>query len=633
MALQVMTTIPRSEAFLQKAMQAAKVGLWDWDLRSNVVTCSDEWKLQLGYGKNEILDDLNEWESRVHPDDLPKIRQKLAEYRMHPWPDFEEEFRIQHKDGSCRWMLSRGGLVMDEKGQPASMAGCHVDITRHKLIEISLQESRRKLEEAQRIAHVGHWERDLRTDFITWSGETCRIFGLSSEGLQMSFQEFLKRVHPDDRARVAHFLENAIGKLQRYSVEYKVQRTDGEEQFVHSEGEVVRDISGQALRAFGTLQDITGRIKAEPALRQNENKLRLVIDTMPAMAWIVLPTGAIEFLNRRWLDYSGLSLEEAIKDPTGTMHPEDIPRVMEKWSRDMAAGESYEDEMRLRRADGEYRWFLVRTAPLFDEQGHILKWYGTSTDIEDRKLAEEALQETQALLARVARVSIVGELTASIAHEVNQPLGGIVTNAEAALNWLSGHSPDLTEAREALQRIISDATRASEVIARIRSLLKSGKSIKTRFGLDEIIEEIVALIKTEAQRRHVTVQTQLEPNLPEINADRVQIQQVLMNLVMNSLDALSTVEDRPRVLTIQAYTGSADFVRIAVQDTGIGIDPQRLKDIFDPFHTTKPHGLGLGLSISRSIIEAHGGALSAVSNDGPGVTFQFTLPVNGGSAA
>ncbi len=628
MALQVMTTIPRSEAFLQKAMQAAKVGLWDWDLRSNVVTCSDEWKLQLGYGKNEILDDLNEWESRVHPDDLPKIRQKLAEYRMHPWPDFEEEFRIQHKDGSWRWMLSRGGLVMDEKGQPASMAGCHVDITRHKLIEISLQESRRKLEEAQRIAHVGHWERDLRTDFITWSGETCRIFGLSSEGLQMSFQEFLKRVHPDDRARVAHFLENAIGKLQRYSVEYKVQRTDGEEQFVHSEGEVVRDSSGQALRAFGTLQDITGRIKAENALRQSENKLRLVIDTMPAMAWIVLPTGAIEFLNRRWLDYSGLSLEEAIKDPTGTMHPEDIPRVMKKWSRDMAAGESYEDEMRLRRADGEYRWFLVRTAPLFDEQGHILKWYGTSTDIEDRKRAEEALQETQALLARVARVSIVGELTASIAHEVNQPLGGIVTNAEAALNWLSGHSPDLTEAREALQRIISDATRASEVIARIRSLLKSGKSIKTRFGLDEIIEEIVALIKTEAQRRHVTVQTQLEPNLPEINADRVQIQQVLMNLVMNSLDALSTVEDRPRVLTIQAYTGSADFVRIAVQDTGIGIDPQRLKDIFDPFHTTKPHGLGLGLSISRSIIDAHGGHLVVIRNDGPGVTFQLTLPMN-----
>jgi PAS domain S-box-containing protein len=805
-----MTSTPQwSAAFLQQAVHAARVGLWDWDLRTNLVTYSVEWKHHLGYAEDEISNALNEWESRVHPDDLPKIRQRIAEYRKSPWPDFEEEFRIQRKDCSWRWMLTRAELVMDEKGEPTRMIGCHLDITRHKLIEIelgrvnralrlisgsnltlvqlgdedtvlekvcrlavevggyqmawvgfaeqnerktvrpaaqagfepgylesaviswadepqgrgpagtairtartcisrnipadpafepwrdaaaqagyqstialplrsegsvfgtlsiyaaevdafgpaevrvleelasdlafgltvirtraerdragqALKESQRKLEEAQRIAHVGHWERDFKTDLITWSGETYRVFGQLPEDRQMCFQDYLKLVHPDDRARVVHSVEDAVGKLRHYSIDYKIVRPDGEERFVHSEGEVVRDNFGEPLRAFGTLQDITERKKSENALRQSERKLRLVIDTIPAMAWIVLPTGAVAFMNQRWLEYSGLSLEEAIKEPTRTMHPEDIPRVMERWSRDMAAGHPFEDEMRLRRADGEYRWFLVRTVPLLDERGNIIEWYGTSTDIEDQKRAEEALRETQALLARVARVSIVGELTASIAHEVNQPLGGIVTNAEAALNWVSDDRPNLKEAREALQRIIRDGTRASEVVARIRSLLKNGKPNKTRFGLDQIIREIIALTKSEARRRRVSVQTRLGPNLPQVTADRVQVQQVLMNLVMNSLDALSGVPDRPRVLRIQADTDAPRSVRVEVQDTGIGIDPHLMKNIFEPFHTTKPHGLGLGLSISRSIIEAHGGRLRAIHNDGPGATFQFTLPV------
>jgi C4-dicarboxylate-specific signal transduction histidine kinase len=229
-------------------------------------------------------------------------------------------------------------------------------------------------------------------------------------------------------------------------------------------------------------------------------------------------------------------------------------------------------------------------------------------------------------MRRVARASIVGELTASIAHEVNQPLAGIVTNAKAALNWVSDDSPNLKEAREALQRIIRDGNRASEVLARIRSFLKNGKPHKTRFGLHQVIREIIALTKSEARKRKVSVQARLRTNLPQVNADRVQVQQVLMNLVMNSLDALSAVRDRPRILRIQADTDIPRFLRVAVHDTGIGIEPHRMRDIFAPFHTTKSHGLGLGLSISRSIIAAHRGRLRTIRHDGPDVTFQFTLP-------
>src|SRR6266404_3594266 len=444
------------------------------------------------------------------------------------------------------------------------------------------------------------------------------------------------RLYSPDGKFVAHE-DSKMAEVLKTGVEARdlevvIERPDGSRITVLVNIAPLRNRAGELIGAMNCFQDITERKDSENTLRQRGRQLRLVIDTIPTMAWIILPDGTLDFLNQRWLDYTGLSLEKAVEQPTSTVHPEDLPRALEKWTRAMAAGESSEDEMRLRRADGEYRWFLVRTAPLFDDQGNILRWYGTSTDIEDRKRAEEALRETQAVLAHVARASLVSELTASIAHEVNQPLGAIVTNAEAGLNWLSEGSPDLNEAREALQRIIRDGSRASEVVTRIRSLLRNGKASKTRFGLDEIIQEIIALTKTEAQRRHVSVQIRLGPNLPEVTADRVQVQQVLMNLVMNSLDALSTVADRPRILTIQADTNCPTSVRIAVQDTGPGINPQHMKDIFSPFYTTKPHGLGLGLSISRSIIEAHGGRLRAKPNDGPGVTFQFTLPVNGNNA-
>ena len=393
-----------------------------------------------------------------------------------------------------------------------------------------------------------------------------------------------------------------------------------------------KNSAGKLIGAMNCFQDITERKEAENRLRQSERQLRLSIDTIPAMAWITLPDGTLEFINQRWRDYTGLSLQEALKDPLGTIYTEELSRVLENWQRDMAARRTSEDEMRLRRADGEYRWFLVRTAPLFDERGTILRWYGTSADIEDLKRAEEALLETQSALARVSRATVVGELTASIAHEVNQPLAAVVTNASAALRWLESKPPNLNETREALQRIVRDGNRASDVVARIRALLKNGTPIKTSFDISEPIAEIISLMEIEAQRGQIIVQTEIASNLPPVTADRVQLQQVLMNLTMNALDALSNVTDQARNLTIRAEKASSNTMLIAVQDNGIGISAENMKNIFEPFYTTKRNGLGLGLSISRSIIESHGGHLWATPNIGPGITFQFTLPVrNGGT--
>jgi PAS domain S-box-containing protein len=253
-------------------------------------------------------------------------------------------------------------------------------------------------------------------------------------------------------------------------------------------------------------------------------------------------------------------------------------------------------------------------------------------DLSEQKRAEEALRRSQAHLAEaqtelahVTRVTALGELAASIAHEVNQPLAGMLTNANASLRWLTGDPPNLSEASEAVRRIIRDGRRAGDVISRMRSLFKKAGTAKDRLDLNEAIEEVVTLTQSEVRRNKLALRTELAADLPPVMGDRVQLQQVVVNLILNAIEAMATVEDRARDLVITTQRGEGDEIRVAVRDSGIGFDPLNVERIFDAFHTTKPGGLGMGLSISRSIVESHGGRLWAESNDGPGATFQFTL--------
>jgi signal transduction histidine kinase len=252
--------------------------------------------------------------------------------------------------------------------------------------------------------------------------------------------------------------------------------------------------------------------------------------------------------------------------------------------------------------------------------------------ISERNQAQDALHKAQAELSHMTRLTTMGELTASIAHEVNQPLAGVVTNANAGLRWLAGAPPDLNETREALLRIVRDGNRASDVIARIRTLLKKGETDRTRLDVNRVIEEMVELTRGEVRQRNVSLKTELSANLPLISADRVQLQQVLLNLIINAAEAMSANKDRPRLLSIRSEQDQPSALRVAVKDTGVGINSQQVERLFDAFYTTKPHGLGMGLSICRSIVEAHGGRLWATPNNGPGATFQFTLPIEPGDA-
>jgi len=371
-------------------------------------------------------------------------------------------------------------------------------------------------------------------------------------------------------------------------------------------------------------KQIAERERAEEALRRSEDRLRLVIDTLPALVWSKLPDGSADFLNQRFREYTGLSLAEGLGwGWMNAFHPED--RAEEEWRAAFAIGEPFEREARLRRSDGAYRWFLLRAVPLRDERGNVVKWYGTTTDIEDRKRAEEALLEAQANLARVTRAVAMGELAAAIAHEVNQPLAAIVTNGNFCLRELTGGRQNVAKLREAIAEIVNDGTRASTVISRIRSLLVKGAPDRAELDINEVIQDVTRLLRNELSRNRVSLRTDLAADLPRPLADRVQVQQVLINLIMNGIDAMRNLTDQPRELFIKSAK-SPDGVLVQIQDSGSGLDPEQVGQVFEPFFTTKPEGIGMGLSISRSIVESHGGRLWAAGAPTDGAIFQFTLP-------
>jgi len=360
-------------------------------------------------------------------------------------------------------------------------------------------------------------------------------------------------------------------------------------------------------------------------LRRQERKLRDVIETIPTFAWTALPDGSVDFVNRHWQEYTGLSAERTVGSGwQAAVHAADLKRHAEKWRVSQATGEPFENEVRYRRAaDEQYRWFLARAVPLRDQRGKILKWYGISTDIEDRKRAEEEREKLRADLAHVNRVSTLGEMAASLAHEIKQPIAAAITSANSCIEWLAHEPPNLDRARAAAGRIDRYGNRAAEIIDRIRSLYKKSPPQRELVEVNEIIREMVELLRAEANQYAASIRTDLVADPPKITADRVQLRQVFMNLILNAIEAM---KETGGVLTVKTQLGENGQLLISVSDTGMGLPREKTEQIFDAFFTTKPQGSGMGLSISRSIVESHGGRLWATANNGRGATFHFTLP-------
>src|SRR5260221_2276061 len=312
-----------------------------------------------------------------------------------------------------------------------------------------------------------------------------------------------------------------------------------------------------------------------------------------------------------------------------TMHPEDRERASQIYWDGMRSGRGFATEARFLRAfDGTYRWHLNRAVPVRDPEGNILRLVGTSTDVHDWRQAQEALRNTQTELAHMTRVMTMGELTASIAHEVNQPLGAIVTSAAAGARWLATKPPQMDKARRALERIADDGKRAAEVIRRIRALMKRQAPRKEWLDINETILEVIALAHYQLRRSAILLETRLGHHLSLVRGDRVQLQQVLLNLIINAIEAMSGVKERPRELTIVSTSDGRDTVSVEVRDSGTGLDPEHAPHLFEPFYTTKAERLGIGFPVSRPVPEPHGGPVSAREYAPHGPVFPCSCPGN-----
>jgi PAS domain S-box-containing protein len=344
-------------------------------------------------------------------------------------------------------------------------------------------------------------------------------------------------------------------------------------------------------------------------------------------AWRVAGRDAVH-LSEEWYRIYGFDPENgppALEERLQRIHPEDRARWQGALDRAIAEKSDYEVEFRILLPDGSAKHIHTVGHPVLNASGDLAQFVGSSTDITQRKLAEEALRQAQVDLAHVSRVTTMGELTASLAHEVNQPIAAAVTDANTCLRWLTRDQPDLEEAREAASRMAKDATRAADIISRIRLLFKKVSPQRELVDVNEVVREMIVLLRSEATRYAISVQAELASDLPQVMGDRVQLQQVLMNLLLNGMDAMKEV-DTTRELIINSQPAKNEQVMVSVSDTGVGLPPQQAEQIFNAFFTTKPYGTGMGLRISRSIIESHGGRLWAANNSPRGASFCFTLP-------
>lgn len=448
---------------------------------------------------------------------------------------------------------------------------------------------------------------------------------------------WLDAVHPEDVDGLLRARATALTQGLATEHEARLRRADGSYRWMLFLANPCHDAAGDLTGSAGVIIDVENRKgvrdalrSSEVALRESERQLQQIIDSIPGLTWRADAQGSITYWSQSFIDYADATLEDIIGYGfLDYIHPEDRDLVMKTWVSILQSGKPGESETRLRRADGQYRWFLWRVSPFFDSAGKLTQWFGINVDIENRKRAEEGLRQSQNELAHVTRMTTMGELAASIAHEVNQPLMAVVTNAGTCLRWLNAAEPNLDMARQAVERIVRDGHRAGDIITSLRKLVRKSAPQLDRLCLDQVVPVVLDLLQSELRRREVVAKAQFDDTVT-IRGDSTQLQQVILNLIMNAVEAMAGTDAGSRRLTVRAQARGGEAI-VSVTDTGPGLgtgDPDRL---FDAFFSTKPEGLGMGLSICRSIIEAHGGRIWAANNGARGSVFSFALPLAEGN--
>jgi PAS domain S-box-containing protein len=511
-----------------------------------------------------------------------------------------------------------------------------------KQAEQRLRQSEAYLQEAQRLGHTGSWARNLSSQAMFASPELLRIFGYDPGEEKPTFEMFRERIHPEDRPLIEQRVAKAMSEGTNWESDYRILRLDGSIRHVHSVAHPVIDETGAVAEYIGTIMDVTERKQADEELERllaseraafaetvaTQQRFSDLVDSVEGIVWEAdVPSFKFLFISKQAERVLGYPVERWLSEPTfwkDHLHPEDREWAVQFCQSATAEKRDHDFEYRMIAADGSV--VLLRDlVTVVVENDRPTRLRGVMVDVGRRKQAEEALRQAQADLAHVNRVTTMGELTASLAHEVNQPITAAVTNANTCLLWLTRDQPNVEEARAAAMRIVKDGTLAGEIIRRIRQLFTKGIPQQKLLDVNEIIGEMIVLLRGETTRYSISVRTELAANLPQVMGDRVQLQQVLMNLMMNGIDAMRDA-DGTRELGIKSRRAEDKEVEVSVSDSGVGLPPQQAGQIFNAFFTTKPEGTGMGLRISRSIIESHGGRLWAADNSPRGASFYFTLP-------
>ena len=493
--------------------------------------------------------------------------------------------------------------------------------------EEALRESEERVTLAASAGKLGLWLWDVQRDEI-WVGQGRRALFGWTESEPVNFKRFIETVHPEDRERVRAGVSLALHGGGDHVAEYRIVLSDGSMRWLVTRARVELD-GDQTARVRGVSIDIGERKRAEEALHESEARFRTVANTAPVMIWMSGTDKLCAFFNSGWLDFTGRTLEQELGDGwTEGLHPDDFDKSLEIYANAFDARQQFTMEYRLRKFDGEYYWVLDHGVPRFESDGTFLGYIGTATDITERKRTEAELRRQREDLAHVTRVSTMGELATSLAHELNQPLTAILSNAQAAKRFLATEPLDVQEVGDIIKDIIQDDKRASEVIQRLRALVKKEELAFALLDLASVIREVVELVHSDAILHGVRILVEFNPGLPPVRGDKVQLQQVVLNLLLNAFDAMKDYSANEREVKVRAEQEGKGLLRVAVRDRGPGLSGDKLDKIFQPFYTTKRAGLGMGLSISRSIIEAHGGRLWVENNPGRGATFYCTLPVS-----
>ena len=589
---------------------------------------NQRWLEYTGLPREQALD--WGWKVAIHPEDLPRMLETFQE-ALNLRRSFEVEGRFRRWDGEFRWFLFRGTPLLDGSGDVVKWYGTNTDLEDRKRAEEKLRRSEADLLEAQRISQTGSWKLDVSSGTVTGSPQMLRIYGVKPDEDTSNFELWFGRTHPEDRKRMLDLFERSKIQKTDYDADYRIVLPDGAVKHIHTNGHPVLNDSGDVVEFVGTNMEITERKHAEEALWRSEGYLADARRLAHIGVW-ARNVGSGNSVYRSQEIYrlfgfdpeSGLPSDQAFYS---RIHPEDRDRAtIMAFHERTPKGADFDLEFRVVLPDGGIKYIRSAGRPVRNMSGEVTEYVGISMDVTERKRAEderERLRQLEADLAHRNRLTMLGVLASSLAHELNQPIAAAMTSANACLQWLAHNPPNLERARAAAMRIENDGSRAAQIIQRLRAFYKTGRPPQRELvDLNEVAGEMLALLRNEATRHSISLHTDLAPQLPGVTADRVQLQQVLMNLMLNGIEAMKDAEGE---LTIRSRR-TEDGLLISVNDTGVGLPSEKLDQIFNAFYTTKPQGTGMGLAISRSIIEAHGGRLWATANAKRGATFHFTLP-------